>query len=347
MTRVAMTYLTLLTASLLYLTVLPVAHAQFATENKKVLLKVNLGGGPVGDFLGEDQVLDVEDFAKNVARIDIHNTDQPQIFQSQRFARSQDMTFRIPVPDGIYSVTLLFAETYEPACVHGGRVFDIALGTPVSGVTKIIDSFDVFQSAGCFSAHGKRFDKVPSKNGIVVHLAHKQQHPSLCGFIVDGFPIPKGDGSEFKAIARESPSDSSANARPISATHAISSSAPSSPSSPGNALAPPPSSMHAIPAPAGMPAPPGMASAHGPHPPPPSSLSSSSEMPPAPVSPPGFGASGTYGAPPAYGRPARRRRRRRRLLSDDRNEKDNNMKQDEKLMPVDASDVVVSISGKR
>lgn len=178
-------------------------NAQLSSENKKVVLKVNFGGGPVGDFLGEDQVLDMSDFSKNVARVKIENTDQPEIFQSTRFARGRDMTIRVPVPTGLYSVTLLFAETFRPACVPGARVFDISLGTPVSGISKIVESFDVFQSAGCFSAHGKRFDKVPSKDGIIVHLSQKAQHPALCGFIVEGFPMPTGDGSEFKAIGRE------------------------------------------------------------------------------------------------------------------------------------------------
>lgn len=174
----------------------------FLASAQKISLKVNLGGGPVGDFLGEDQVLDMSGFSKNIAREPIQNTDQAEVFQSQRFARGADMTFRVPVPDGIYSLTLLFAETFRPACVPGARVFDISLGTPVSGVTKIVDRFDVFQSAGCAAAHGKRFDNVPSKDGIVVHLSQHAQHPSLAGFIVEGFPQPKGNGQEYKAISR-------------------------------------------------------------------------------------------------------------------------------------------------
>lgn len=168
----------------------------------KISLKVNFGGGPVADFLGEDQALDMSAFSKNVARHPIQNTDQPEVFQSQRFSRGADMTFRIPVPDGIYSVTLLFAETFQPACVPGARVFDISIGTPVSGLTKVVDAFDVFQSAGCTAAHGKRFDNVSSKEGIVVHLTHRKQHPSIAGFIVEGYPQIRGDGQEYKAIAR-------------------------------------------------------------------------------------------------------------------------------------------------
>lgn len=172
---------------------------------QKISFKVNLGGEPVGDFLGEEQALDMSAFSKNVVRSPIQNTDQPEVFQSQRFARASDFTVRIPVPDGVYSVTLLFAETFMPACVPGARVFDISIGTPVSGVTKVIEGFDVFQAAGCNAAHGKRFDGVPSKEGIVVHLSRRAQHPSLAGFIVEGFPVVKGDGSEYKAIAQAPP----------------------------------------------------------------------------------------------------------------------------------------------
>lgn len=179
--------------------------AQAQVSRKKIVLKVNLGGGPVGDFLGEDQVLDMSEFAKTTSRgAVVQNTDQPDIFQSQRFARGSDFALRLPVPDGVYSVILLFAETFEKACVTGGRVFDISLGTPVSGVSKVEDAFDLFANAGCKTAYGKKFDNVPSKEGIVVHLGQIAQHPTLSGFIVEGFPQPKGDGSEFLAIGHAS-----------------------------------------------------------------------------------------------------------------------------------------------
>lgn len=197
------------------------------TETRKIVLKVNLGGGQVGDFLGEDQVLDMTGFSKNVIKGKIENTDHSEVFQSIRFSRGKDFTLRIPVPTGFYSLTLLFAETFRPACVPGARVFDIALGTPISGVSKIVDAFDVFQSANCMSAHGKRFDKVPSKDGIIVHLSRKAQNPSLCGFIVEGYPLQVGDGSEFKAIGREQVVNNFAGgAKPIVAASANMNSVP-------------------------------------------------------------------------------------------------------------------------
>jgi hypothetical protein len=175
-----------------------------AAATQKIVLKVNLGGGPVGDFLGESDVFDMEadDYPKQVSRAEIKQTDQMELFQHQRFSRSQDMMIRVPVPDGVYSVTLLMAELYQPACMPGARVFDISLGTPVSGLTKVVPAFDLYANAGCQSAYGKRFDNVVSKDGIVIRLGHKRQHPTLAGFIVEGYPVPKGDGSEYKPIAQ-------------------------------------------------------------------------------------------------------------------------------------------------
>lgn len=181
-------------------------------EAQKLLLKVNLGGDAVADYMGEKQIYDLDDdFAKQHSQVQIRNSDNQEIFQSQRFSRDQDFVLRIPVPDGVYSVTLLMAETFVPACQPGGRVFDISLGNPVSGIVKVVDSFDLFQNAGCQSAYGKKFDNIVSKEGIVVHLGHIKQHPALAGFIVEGFPVPKGDGSEYKTISQASGQNNNEN----------------------------------------------------------------------------------------------------------------------------------------
>lgn len=171
--------------------------------SRKILFKVNLNGPPHGDFLAEEQTIAM-DFPGNSCKRKISNTAASEIFQTNRFSR-RHFTLRIPVPDGIYSLTLLFAETYEKACVPGGRVFDIALGTPVGGVVNVVEGFDIFQQAGCFSALEKKFEGVPSKGGVVVHLIRRNQNPMLSGFVIEGFPVPRGDGSEFKALDYKPP----------------------------------------------------------------------------------------------------------------------------------------------
>jgi hypothetical protein len=167
----------------------------------KVTLKVNLGGGPIGDFLGEDQVYDLSaEYPRQFSRVPVGNTPLAELFQTQRFAREDDLVLFIPVPDGVYTVTLLMAETYQPACRPGGRKFDIYLGTPVSGLTKVDDSFDLYSNAGCNAAFARRFDSIISREGIIIRLGRKVQHPCLAGFVVEGVPVQRFDGTTFKPI---------------------------------------------------------------------------------------------------------------------------------------------------
>jgi hypothetical protein len=79
-------------------------------------------------------------------------------------------------------------------------VFHISLGTPVSGLTKVVDSFDQFAKAGCMSAYGERFDNIISKVGIIIRLGRKTLHAKGTGFIVEGYSMAKGDRSKFTRI---------------------------------------------------------------------------------------------------------------------------------------------------
>lgn len=185
------------------LTVLASGTARVAADaaQLKTFFKVNLGGDASGDFLAESSVIDMEDFSRlRTATAPIAKTDNPDVFRTQRFGRSENVMFRIPVPDGVYSVTLLFAETWEGACRVGGRVFDVLLGTPQTGLKLAVQNFDIFREAGGFTAFGKRFDAVPSAEGILVVLQPVVQNPQIAGFIVEGFPLPRPDGSQPQPV---------------------------------------------------------------------------------------------------------------------------------------------------
>ncbi|GAB0489739.1 hypothetical protein MMPV_000964 [Pyropia vietnamensis] len=176
-------------------------HVAADAAQLKTFFKVNLGGDASGDFLAESSVIDMEDFSRlRTATAPIAKTDNPDVFRTQRFGRSENVMFRIPVPDGIYSVTLLFAETWEGACRVGGRVFDVLLGTPQTGLKLAVQNFDIFREAGGFTAFGKRFDAVPSAEGILVVLQPVVQNPQIAGFIVEGFPLPRPDGSQPQPV---------------------------------------------------------------------------------------------------------------------------------------------------
>lgn len=90
-------------------------------------MKINLGGESVDGFAAEKEFLDLGD---EIPKMRFHGivkgsgTDL-NVFKTQRFARSEDLVLNIPVPDGVYTVSLLFAETWKGAFAAGKRVFDV------------------------------------------------------------------------------------------------------------------------------------------------------------------------------------------------------------------------------
>jgi len=70
----------------------------------------------------------------------IGNTSEPRIYQTERWGMRG---FVAEVPDGLYTVTLHFAETYKPIEDEGARVFSVA----IEGRT-VLAGFDVLREAG-------------------------------------------------------------------------------------------------------------------------------------------------------------------------------------------------------
>lgn len=97
-------------------------------EAKYIDWKINLGGDAVGAFMGESEVLT---FGDETAKMRFHGkikgtSSDKDVFKTQRFAREKDLTINVPVPDGVYSVTLMFAETWNGAFGRGKRIFDVS-----------------------------------------------------------------------------------------------------------------------------------------------------------------------------------------------------------------------------
>lgn len=98
-------------------------------------MKINLGGEAVDGFSAEAEALDI---GEDVPKTRFHgaivgNGDDLNVFKTQRFSRGADLVLNIPVPDGIYTVTLLFAETWNGAFATGKRVFDVSTRSSSEG----------------------------------------------------------------------------------------------------------------------------------------------------------------------------------------------------------------------
>jgi endoglucanase len=83
--------------------------------------------------------------------------------------------YRVPVPNGTYTVNLEFAEPYLTAA--GQRVFDVGVG----GQT--LTNLDVFgQAGGKNTALIKSFTNIPVSNGmLVITFTPRKQNPEING----------------------------------------------------------------------------------------------------------------------------------------------------------------------
>ena len=113
---------------ILFSPLLILLHVTLVVHATRVSLKINIGGGQVGGFLAESDVLEVE---KSMPRTQYRGnidseTEDSDVFRTQRFTRHEDLVLHVPVADGIYDVTLLFAETWKGSFQEDARVFYVS-----------------------------------------------------------------------------------------------------------------------------------------------------------------------------------------------------------------------------
>jgi hypothetical protein len=147
-----------------------------------------MGGPHVGDFVAEEEAVQLDpDIPKMRYHGELQGTGEDlEVFRTQRFTRGRDLVLNFPVPDGIYTVTLLFAETWNGAFQRGVRTFDVYLGSNPNGVVKVIPSLDMFAVAGGASPIRRPFTGIVAKGGIKVALRPVKQNPQIAGVIIEG-----------------------------------------------------------------------------------------------------------------------------------------------------------------
>jgi hypothetical protein len=155
---------------------------------EKYELKVNLGGGRVGDFVPEQDVLQLPD---ETPKMRYHGEvngpgDDLEVFKTQRFSRKEDLLLHFPVPDGVYTVTLMFAETWSKAFSEGARLFDVYVGSKPNGITRVIQSLDMFATAGGATPIRRKFKGIAAQGGITVALRPIKQNPQIAGIVFEG-----------------------------------------------------------------------------------------------------------------------------------------------------------------
>lgn len=98
----------------------------------------------------------------NMPPIDVAQTTEDPLYNHERWGGDDagnltDFKYVFTLPDGAYTVTLKFAETYSGAMGVGMRRFDVAIGG-----TKMLTDFDIYAAAGPNAAIDKKLDVVVS-----------------------------------------------------------------------------------------------------------------------------------------------------------------------------------------
>lgn len=190
---------------------------------EKYELKVNLGGQHVNGFVPETDIVQLEEgvpYTRYRGEMNAEPGDEDvEVFKTQRFSRNEDLFMHFPVPDGVYTITLLFAETFEGAFQAGGRVFDVYLGSKPNGIKKVISSLDIFSQVGGLKPLRRKFKGVSSQDGVTLALRPIKQNPQIAGIIFEGHAyqktflddlptVPQDLGQplpNFEAVARTGP----------------------------------------------------------------------------------------------------------------------------------------------
>lgn len=168
----------------------------------KTSFSFNAGGGVVpGAIMGADNINYITSQSQGdvlfLPPLKISAPDGPKpwdaAYSSHRYTLASVLSYSIPVPEGTYTVQLLFAEIYFEA--KGERMFDVI----VNGVVKK-SNLDVFAEVGKNKGLFLSFSGVPSiSNKITVSVVKAVENPMISAIIIKGKgagDLAKGGGCE-------------------------------------------------------------------------------------------------------------------------------------------------------
>jgi hypothetical protein len=105
----------------------------------------------------------------------IEGAKDAKIYLTERYGVD---SYKIPVENGDYKITLHFAETFDGIDKAGGRVFNVSINN-----NEVLKDFDVFKEAGNkrLKAVVKEFDVKAEKGEIIIKFTEKEQSPLING----------------------------------------------------------------------------------------------------------------------------------------------------------------------
>ncbi|AGY59293.1 malectin [Gloeobacter kilaueensis] len=123
--------------------------------------------------------------------VPIANTANPYLYQTERYGSS--FSYNVPLPDGTYTLSLKFAETYftQP----GQRKFNVT----AEGQT-LLSNFDILAAAGANTAITKSFTVKVTGGSLNIGFSGVVQNAKIDAIAISGGPsAPTSEPGEFSA----------------------------------------------------------------------------------------------------------------------------------------------------
>ena len=166
-------------------------HRVVETEktDEFVPLLINTGGGTLTDSSGriwqpdDRYVIGASGKFQADPKVDIRNTQDDDLYRSERFGSRGPLKYQIFLPNGNYRATLHFAEIFQrqgETYAKGRRVFDVS----VQGLVAIED-FDIWSEVGLFTRMTKEVPIVVNDGLLTIELLPKKGYPKISAIQIE------------------------------------------------------------------------------------------------------------------------------------------------------------------
>jgi len=106
----------------------------------------------------------------------IKGTENTALFQDERWGKS---TYTLPIPNGVYTVRLDFAEIYSSCQSVGCRIFNVSL----NGKT-FLNHFDIYAKVGGYTADTEQTVTTVTNGQLVIKFSPVKQQPQIAAIEV-------------------------------------------------------------------------------------------------------------------------------------------------------------------
>lgn len=153
-------------------------------------IKVNVGGPELFDvgFLADEPYFYADSTAETKSYEDpnapVAKIPWGEVYRTHRYAEGGILSYKFPVPNGVFAVGLLFVEQYDGAAKQGGRTFDLYVNDVL-----LEQNIDVWTMAGKKLYEPYYMEKPnihPVDGHITVSLVPKNENPMLSGIVIAG-----------------------------------------------------------------------------------------------------------------------------------------------------------------